>query len=658
LAQNLTSVTASNIQKAGLPLATGTLCFTATDSSDSPIGFRIGGGGQEVVAPYCTQVTNGAISGLQVANPANTSPANISYRVEVFDSYARVLKYSGVQFTGATFNLDNYIPSANLPLGSSLNVLSVGSLTVTGGCTGCGGGGGGGGYSTIENAATSLTQRAILNWTADVVCSDNAGQSRSDCALAVLGAPGTYTKITTDTKGRVSAGATAKTIDLADFSPGAPSVSGKVPIWDQPSQSYIPGDPLVQGIVADGSTTAANPMAIGGYDTAGTPALHRAVALNASPAGAEYGLVTRNIPSGTQAVSGTVTANISGSIANTGFNVNNFPGTQAVSAAQLPAALDGSGFLKVHEQGTAAVSGTVTANAGTGSFTVAQATGSNLHMTCDSGCSSSAGFSDSAAFTTGTTAINPAGGLFDDTPPAAITTGKAAAVRITNNRALHINLRNQAGVEIATASAPMQVSLANTAANATAVKVDGSAVTQPVSGTITANQGGTWIVQPGNTANTTAWLTTDSADGNTASAVPAKAGYIGGSDGANLVGMYLDPCKRGPKTRFTINLAASGQIITGAASKKTYICDFDIVTATAQNIALVEGTGSVCATGIAGMAGGSTAATGWNFAANGGLVKGNGDAAVYSADSAAADNVCLLLSSTGQSSGSGHYVQF
>lgn len=42
---------------------------------------------------------------------------------------------------------------------------------------------------------------------------------------------------------------------------------------------------------------------------------------------------------------------------------------------------------------------------------------------------------------------------------------------------------------LGTSSRPMQVSLANTAANATAVKVDGSAVTQPVSGTvsITAN---------------------------------------------------------------------------------------------------------------------------------------------------------------------------
>jgi hypothetical protein len=54
-----------------------------------------------------------------------------------------------------------------------------------------------------------------------------------------------------------------------------------------------------------------------------------------------------------------------------------------------------------------------------------------------------------------------------------------------------------------------------------AQKVDGSAVTQPVSGTfwqatqpvsgtVTANQGGTWTMQPGNTANTTAWLVTGS----------------------------------------------------------------------------------------------------------------------------------------------------
>lgn len=50
-------------------------------------------------------------------------------------------------------------------------------------------------------------------------------------------------------------------------------------------------------------------------------------------------------------------------------------------------------------------------------------------------------------------------------------------------------LNNSSLTEVGTASTPLQVSLANTAANSTAVKVDGSAVTQPVSGTVTANAG-------------------------------------------------------------------------------------------------------------------------------------------------------------------------
>lgn len=48
-------------------------------------------------------------------------------------------------------------------------------------------------------------------------------------------------------------------------------------------------------------------------------------------------------------------------------------------------------------------------------------------------------------------------------------------------------------------------------ASMTALKVDGSAVTQPVSGTVSAAQSGTWTVQPGNTANTTAWKVDGSA---------------------------------------------------------------------------------------------------------------------------------------------------
>lgn len=134
------------------------------------------------------------------------------------------------------------------------------------------------------------------------------------------------------------------------------------------------------------------------------------------------------------------------------------------------------------------------------------------------------------------------------------------------------------------AANPIQVSLANHAANATAVKTDGSAVAQPVTdnsssltvdngGTfaVQAAQSGTWTVQPGNTANTTAWkvdassvavpvtdnsssLTVDNGGtfavqesgaaltalqliddpvATTASAIPSKGMAVSGTDGTN-----------------------------------------------------------------------------------------------------------------------------
>lgn len=54
-----------------------------------------------------------------------------------------------------------------------------------------------------------------------------------------------------------------------------------------------------------------------------------------------------------------------------------------------------------------------------------------------------------------------------------------------------------------------------------ALRVDGSATTQPVSGTVAATQSGTWTVQPGNTANTTPWLVTVS------TALPTGGNVIG-----------------------------------------------------------------------------------------------------------------------------------
>lgn len=120
-----------------------------------------------------------------------------------------------------------------------------------------------------------------------------------------------------------------------------------------------------------------------------------------------------------------------------------------------------------------------------------------------------------------------------------------------------------------------------------------------------------------------------------------------------------DPCFQRAKLGAPINLTGNGQVITGTSGRKIYICSIDITTGAAQIIALVEGTGSTCATNTYGLAGGTTAATGWSLPVNGVLTKGNGAGTVYSPSgdaNAAGANVCLFLSGSGQTSGQLTYV--
>jgi hypothetical protein len=99
---------------------------------------------------------------------------------------------------------------------------------------------------------------------------------------------------------------------------------------------------------------------------------------------------------------------------------------------------DSAGRLRVTAADTTQpVSGTVTANAGTGDFTVVQSTGSNLHIVCDSGCAGSGGTSaaDDADFTAGTTDGTPAMGVYESTP-SSVTDGDLGVVGITQERRL------------------------------------------------------------------------------------------------------------------------------------------------------------------------------------------------------------------------------
>jgi hypothetical protein len=127
------------------------------------------------------------------------------------------------------------------------------------------------------------------------------------------------------------------------------------------------------------------------------------------------------------------------------------------------------------------------------------------------------------------------------------------------------------------------------------------------------------------------------------------------TDGTNTA--VIDPCVGQTKSYVSFNQTANTKIVSGTSSKKIYVCSIHLVTATAQNIAVVEGTGSTCGTGTAGVQGfgGSTAATGWNFQANGGISYGNGASSV-GAEWTAADDFCLFQSSSGQVSGGMSYV--
>ena len=100
-----------------------------------------------------------------------------------------------------------------------------------------------------------------------------------------------------------------------------------------------------------------------------------------------------------------------------------------------------------------------------------------------------------------------------------------------------------------------------------------------------------------------------------------------------------------------ISLTTSSQIVTGATGQFLYVCAINVVAAAATNVAVVSGTGTVCATSIGGIFGGTTAATGWNFAANGGIALGNGGASVGRADTTG-ENLCILVSAANQISGS------
>ncbi len=100
-------------------------------------------------------------------------------------------------------------------------------------------------------------------------------------------------------------------------------------------------------------------------------------------------------------------------------------------------------------------------------------------------------------------------------------------------------------------------------------------------------------------------------------------------------------------TTAIVNQAASAQVIAGTANTRIYICAVILVSAGAQNVSVVEGTGAVCATGITGMIGGTAGSVA--LAANGGFA--GVAAGPWISTATAANNVCVIQSAANNVSG-------
>lgn len=143
--------------------------------------------------------------------------------------------------------------------------------------------------------------------------------------------------------------------------------------------------------------------------------------------------------------------------------------------------------------GTQTVSGTVTANAGSGTFAISAA---------------SLPLPTSAATDASVTGLQVSQGSTTSGQKGSLTLGA-----VTTSAPSYTTAQ----------SSPLSLTTAG------ALRVDASATTQPVSGTVAATQSGTWTVQPGNTANTTPWLV-KLHDGTNAPAVKLSSAGASGSD--------------------------------------------------------------------------------------------------------------------------------
>jgi len=239
-----------------------------------------------------------------------------------------------------------------------------------------------------------------------------------------------------------------------------------------------------------------------------------------------------------------------------GNTANTTPWLTTISQGGNSATVSAGGALKVDGSAvTQPVSGTITANIGTSGslaldatlakLTIAQgaATGTNTQALAGA-------VATTAAPTYTTATINPlslttAGALRVD--GSAVTQPVSGTVSITANSA--VNLAQIAGVATSTGNG-----VAGTGVQRVTIASDNTAFS------VNAVQSGTWTVQPGNTANTTAWLVNDSSNGTvTPGTAATKSSLIGAQFNTTLPTLTTGQ-------QAALQADSSGRLLIGALS--------------------------------------------------------------------------------------------
>jgi hypothetical protein len=293
-----------------------------------------------------------------------------------------------------------------------------------------------------------------------------------------------------------------------------------------------------------------------------------------------------------------------------GNTANTTPWLATINQGGNSATVTASNALKVDGSAvTQPVSGTVTANAGTGSFTVAQATAANLNATV----TANGNFNNASVGSTAT--APPSSATYAG---ALVTT--AAQSGLTNNDMYPLNMSATGLLRIDGSNVTQPVS-GTVTANAgtgsfTVAQATASNLNATVTGTVAATQSGTWTVQPGNTANTTPWLSTINQGGNSAAVKAASTAAVATDPslvtafspnsplptGTNTIGVINQGTAATLANAWSIKItdATNGPAAVKAASTAAVATDPALVVAISPNNSLSIATADVSATGALG----------------------------------------------------------